>query len=173
MPIPSAAFSAISSSVLSSWLAMAMFRPDDASEQRTAVRNARLFALRLQLEDAAIDIRIVHPAAASQRTIEVEIGVLADAGAVIHQADHADQSVVRDAVEQRQHVERRHLAAQVQEVLGLQQIGVVKRVEIDDAVLECADALLVEAEVAEAERVEYRGDAGSGALRIVRDHGRA
>ena len=82
-------------------------------------------------------------------------------------------AMIGDAVEQLQHVERRHLAAQMQEVLGLQQIGVGQRVEIDHAVAEGADALLVEAEIAEAQRVEHRGDAGGGALRVVRDHGGA
>ena len=78
--------------------------------------------------------------------------------------------MVRDIIEQRQHVQRRHFAAQMQEVFGLQQIGAAQRIEIDNAVAEGADAFLVEAEIAEAERVEHGGDAGGGALRIVRDH---
>ena len=61
-------------------------------------------------------------AATTQRTVEVEIGVLSDARAVIHQADHPHQRMIGDGVEQRQHVQRGNLAAQVQEVLGLQQI---------------------------------------------------
>ena len=79
--------------------------------------------------------------------------------------------MVGNRVEQRQHVERRHFAAQVQEVLCLQQSSVIQRIEIDHAVLEGADPVLVEAEVTETEGVEHSGDAGSGALRIMRDHG--
>ena len=137
------------------------------------MRNAHPFALRLQFADAPIDIGVVQPAAAAQRAVEVEIGVLADAGAVIHQADHAHQRMIGDGVEQRQHVQRGNLAAQMQEVLGLQQIGIVQRIEIDHAILERAHPLLVEAEIAEAQRIEHRGDAGRGALRVVRDHRRA
>ena len=81
--------------------------------------------------------------------------------------------MVRDRIEQVQHVERRNFAAQVQEMLGLQQIRLGQRVEIDDAVLEGADALLVEAEIAQAQRVEHGGDAGRGALRVMRHHGGA
>ena len=173
MPMPSAAFSAISCLGPVVVAGQRDVAAGDAVEQRAAVRNARPLALRLQFEDAAFDGVVVQSAATPQCAIEVEIGVLADARAVVHQADHAHQRVVGDSVEQRQHVQRRHLAAQVQEVLGLQQVGAVQRIEIDHAVLEGADALLVEAEIAEAERVEHRGDAGGGALRIMRDHGGA
>ncbi len=81
--------------------------------------------------------------------------------------------MVGDGVEQRQHVQRRNLAAQVQEVFGLQQVGIVERIEIDHAILEGAHPLLVKPEVAETERVEHGGDAGGGALCVVRDHRRA
>ena len=82
-------------------------------------------------------------------------------------------AMVRNRIEQLQHVVRRDLAAQVQEMLGLQQIGIRQRVEIDDAVAERADALLVEAQIAEAQRVEHGGHAGGGALRVMRHHRRA
>ena len=68
---------------------------------------------------------------------------------------------------------RGNLAAQVQEMVRLQQVGLGQRVQIDDAILEGADALLVEAEIAEAQRVEHGGDAGRGALRVMRHHRRA
>ena len=171
MSMPSAAFSAI---FCLGPVVVARQRDvaaGDAVEQRAAMRNARPLALRLQFEDAAFDGVVVQSAATAQCAIELEIGVLADAGAVIHQADHAHQRVIGDIVEQRQHVQRRHLAAQVQEVFGLQQVGAIQRIEIDHAVAEGADAFLVEAEIAEAERVEHGGDAGGGALRIMRDHG--
>ena len=58
--------------------------------------------------------------------------------------------MIGDSVEQRQHVQRGNLAAQVQEVLGLQQSCIVERIEVDDAILEGAHALLVEAKIAEA-----------------------
>ena len=122
MPMPSAAFSATSCSVLSSWLAMRDVAAGDALEQSAAIGNAHPFALRLQFADALLDIGVVQPAATAQRTVEVEIGVLPYARAVIHQADNPHQHMISDSVEQRQHVQRGNLAAQVQEVLGLQQI---------------------------------------------------
>ena len=76
-----------------------------------------------------------------------------------------------DGVEQRQHVQRGNLAAKMQEVLGLQQVGFTERIEVHDAVAERANALLVEAQIAEAQCIKYRRDTGGGALRIVRDHG--
>ena len=82
-------------------------------------------------------------------------------------------AMVRDRIEQLQHVVRRHLAAQVQEVVRLQQLGVRQRVEIGDAVAERADTLLVEAQIAEAQRVEHGGHAGGGTLRVMRHHRRA
>ena len=171
--MPSAAFSATSSSVLSSWLASAMARPSDTFEQRAAVRNASRFALCLQFLDALFDVAVVQAASAAQRAIKIDVGILSDAWAVIHQADDAHQRMVGNRVEQRQHVERRHFAAQVQEVLCLQQSSVIQRIEIDDAVLEGADPVLVEPKIAKTQRVEHSGDAGSGALRIMRDHGGA
>jgi hypothetical protein len=92
---------------------------------------------------------------------------------MVHQADHAHARMVCDGVEQRQHVECRHFAAQMQEVFGLQQIDAGERVEIDDAFAKGSHTLLVEAEIAKTERIEHRGDAGGGALRIMRHHGGA
>ena len=54
-----------------------------------------------------------------------------------------------------------------------QQIGIRQSVEIDDAIAERADALLVEAKIAETQRVEHGGNAGGGALRVMRHHRRA
>ena len=116
---------------------------------------------------------LVQAALAAQLAVEIHVGVLADAGAVVHQADHADQRMIRHRIEQVQHVGRRDFAAQMQEVVRLQQPGLGQGVQIDDAVVEGLDALLVEAEVAQAERVQHRGDAGGGALRVVRHHGGA
>ena len=122
MRMPSAAFSAISSTVRSSWLASARVRRRDALQQGAPVGAAQPFALSLQLADAAFDVGIVEPAAAPHGAVEIKVGVLPDAGAVVHQADHAHARMVGDRIEQFQHVVRRHLAAQVQEVLSLQQI---------------------------------------------------
>jgi hypothetical protein len=173
MPIPSAAF-------LGDFLLGPVVVTGDgdiaaryAIEQSTAVRDACPLTLRLQFKDAAFDVLVVQPAAASQRSVKLKISILANTRTVVHQADDANQCVIRDAVEQRQHVERRNLAPQMQEVLGLQKISVAECIKIDDAIAECADALLVEPKIAEAERVEHGGDAGSGALRIVGDHGGA
>src|SRR6185437_7749127 len=58
----------------------------------------------------------------------------------------------------------------MQKMLGLQQPGHGKRVEISHAVVEGPDALGVEAQVTDAKRVEHRRYTGGRALRIVRDH---
>ena len=69
------------------------------------------------------------------------------------------------------HVGRGELAAQVQEVLGLQQPGVGQGVQVGHAVVERLGAVLVEAEVAQAQRIQHRRHPGRGALRVVRQHG--
>mgnify|MGYP001191752746 CR=1 FL=1 len=45
-----------------------------------------------------------------------------------------------------------------------------QRIEVGDAVEEGLPAPLVEAEITEAERIEHRGHAGRGALRVMREH---
>ena len=150
-----------------------MPRPRDAIQQRAPIGQPRVCPLRLQFHYAAFDEFIVQAATAAQRAIKIQVGVLTDAGAVVHQADHAHARMVGNRVEQRQHIVCRHLAAQMQEVLGFQQIGIGQRVEIDHAVAKCADALLVETQIAKTQRIEHRGHAGAGALRIVRHHGGA
>ena len=75
--------------------------------------------LLLEFLDAALDRRLVQTATPTQGSVEIDVGVLHDAGAVIHQADHAHTRMVSHGVEQRQHVRGRHLTSQVQKVVGL------------------------------------------------------
>ncbi len=126
-----------------------------------------------QLHDAALDGGRVRALAAAHGPVAVEIGILADAGAVIHQADHAHPPVVRHRVEQRHQVGGGQFAAQMEEVVAFQQPGTGQGVAIRHAVQEGADAVLLETEIAQAQRIQHRGHAGGGALRVMRDHGRA
>jgi hypothetical protein len=61
----------------------------------------------------------------------------------------------------------------MQEMLGLEQPGVGECVEVDHAFLKGLYPLLVEAQVTDAERIQHRGDAGRGALGVMRHHRRA
>ena len=135
MRMPSAAFSATSSTVLSSWLASAMVcRSRDRAmpggwgraSGPAAPASSRCGAQWLPLQAAA----------APQVLVEVDISILADARAVIHQTDHPNKAMIGDRIQQVQHVECRNLAAQMQIVVGFQQSGLGQRVQIDDAVLE-------------------------------------
>ncbi len=143
----------------------------NAVQQGAPVRLAQPRPLVLQLQDAAFDIGVVQPAAAAQRAIEVEVGVLADTRAVVHQADHAHARMIRHRIEQVQHVGGRHFAAQMQVVVALHQRRFGQRIH-RHAIAEGADAFLVEPEIAQAQRIQHRGDAGGGALRVMRHHRR-
>ena len=56
-------------------------------------------------------------------------------------------------------------------MLSLQQIRIIQRIEIDHAIPKRPNALLVESQITEAQRIEHRRDPRRGALRIMRDHG--
>ena len=60
-------------------------------------------------------------AAPPQVAVKLHVRVLPHAGAVVHQADHAHQPMIRHRLEQAQHVGGWHFAAQVQEMVGLQE----------------------------------------------------
>ncbi len=114
-----------------------------------------------------------HALAALEADVVGEVGVLADARAVVHQADHAHARMVGHPVEQRHDVHRRLLAAQMQEMLGFEQAGAGQRIEVGDAVAAGLGAAFLEAEIAEAERVEHGRDPRRRALRVVGDEGGA
>ena len=52
-------------------------------------------------------------------------------------------------------------------------LGIGQRVQVRHRVVERPHPVLLEAEIPEAQRIQYRGDAGGGALRVMRDHRRA
>ncbi len=54
--------------------------------------------------NAAFDGGFVETALTAQLAVEIDVGVLADAGTVVHQADHAHERVIGDRIEQVQHV---------------------------------------------------------------------
>jgi hypothetical protein len=91
-------------------LAMAMLRPPG---DRAEHGDAGCVSATLRLHPDAASISHRPTAAASQRSVktEISIGQHPDCGP---SAGRCDQCVIRDAVEQRQHVERRNLAPQMQ-----------------------------------------------------------
>ena len=95
--MPSAAFSAISCLGPVVVAGQRDVAAGDAVEQRAAVRDAQSARAAPAVRGcgARCSRRPARPA--PQRAIEIEIGVLADAGTVIHQADHAHQRVVGHA----------------------------------------------------------------------------
>ena len=139
-------------------------------QQRAAIGVAQLGAAVEHLDDAALDPGVVLAVAPAQRAIAVEVGVLPHARAVVHQACHPHAGMARSRFEQIKRVGGRDFAAEMKKMLDAQQPGALERVEIGDPFLEGAVAVLLVAEVADAERVQHRGHAGGGALRVVRDH---
>ena len=143
-------------------------------QQPAALRLAQPRALR----PAARSIRVHHLGlrqlhlALPHRTVAGDVAVLADAGRVVHQAGHQHPRMVGDRVERLRHVVRRQLAAEVEEMLRLQQPGIAQRIQVAHAVEEGLAAPGIEAEIAEAERIQHRGHAGRGALRVMRQHRR-
>ena len=169
--MPSAAFSAISSAVRSSWLAIAIVVPRTRSSSARRFGVAPSGSLRLHFQDAALDGGFVETALTAQLAVEIDVGVLADTWAVVHQADHAHERVIGDRIEQGQHVQRGDFAAQMQKVVGFQQPGLGQRIQIDYAVSEGLDPFRIEPEVPQAKRVQHRGNPGRRTLRVVCDHG--
>jgi len=121
--------------------------------------------LRLQPLDVGLDRGRTGAEQSTHETIVIKVKILPHARGVVHQADQPHQRVVGDRRQAVLHVFRRQLAAQMEEVLRLQ-LGRQRR-DVGDALGRGLLAGDIEAEVAEAQRVQHRGDAGRGALRVV------
>ena len=63
------------------------------------------------------------------------------------------------------------LAAQVEQVVGTEQVRRARHHHALDGIGKDAPALAAVAVVADADRIQHRGDAGADDLRIVRQHG--
>jgi len=122
----------------------------DAREQRLAVRPAQPLALLLHIDEEAFDNVRRCAVLQLQSPPEVEIGVLPDTRAVIHQANHPHARMVGHRVQQVEHVGGGQLAAQMEKMLGLEQSRVAQRVEIRDTFAEGPHPVLLEPEIAEA-----------------------
>ena len=142
-------------------------------QQRPTVWPAQLGPAGRQLFDPPLDGVGGQPILGPQRPVAVQVVVLADPGGVVHQADHPDARVLGDRVQQAKHIGGGQLAAQVQIVVGLEQPGFGQRVAVRHPFQEGADTVLVEPQIAQAQRIQHRRDAGCGALRVMRHHGRA
>ena len=134
MRMPSRRFSSISSSVRSSWLASGTSCPATRASKARRLGSRHCARWACNSCDAAFDDVVRHAFGAAQRAVAVEVGVLADAGAVVHQADHAQARIVDRRLDQLHHVGGRKFAAQMQEMLAFQQAGGGQRVEVGDAV---------------------------------------
>jgi hypothetical protein len=90
---------------------------------------------------------------------------------VVHDGEQPYQRVADDLFQHARHFRRRELAAQMQDMFGLQRAEAGEGAQILQPGEEGVVARGLEPDIAETQRVEHRGDAGGHTLRIVRRQG--
>lgn len=120
-----------------------------------------------------VDFGLCEPVTAQEGAELPNIAPLADTRRMIHQADEGEAGMRGIGEKQLLHVGGRQFTAQMEQMVGFQQPGFGQAVEIGDALDEGALAILLEAEIADAEGIENRGDARARALGVMGDHGGA
>ena len=144
----------------------------DTVQKPAALRLAQAPALLQQFRNAPFhSVRRHMHLLDAHLPVTVEVAVLADARGVVHQAHHADQGMVGDRINQPRHVGRGQFAAQMQEMLAFQQPRRRQRIKVRDTVQEGLGPPGIEAEIAQAERIQHRRDARRDGLRVMRQHG--
>ena len=142
-------------------------------QHRRPVHRAQARALRVQRAYAPFDVRRPRTIPDAHGAVAIQIGILPGAGRVIHQADQFQQRMGGQRRHLVCHALRRQFAAQMQEVLGPQQARGGKRSEVRNAFAGRAGPILIEAQIADAQRIQHRGDARRRALRVMRQEGAA
>ena len=124
MRMPSSAFWATSAALSSSCEASGRSRCARrcSSQRRCGSRSVARCASRSSIRADDLGLGQLH-LALPHGAVAADVAVLADAGRVVHQAGHPHPRMVGHRVERLRHVQRRQLAAEVQEMLRLQQPG--------------------------------------------------
>ena len=170
--MPSACACSTCSSVVSSWLASGTSSPRHRSRIALRLTSECVAICDLVLGDHVGELVVVPALVAVEGAEALQVAPLALARRVVHHRHQAQQRMVGIGLEHFHHARIGDFAAQVEQMIGAQQIGGARRGDALDRIRQDAPALAAVAVVADADRVEHGGDAGADDLRIVRQHRR-